>query len=171
MLASEFPLLLNRRSSLPRLVTLCDQAPSTPFDVVRNVVEKQLGKNFDDMFEFFDVEPVGSASIAQVHRARLKLSKTDVVVKRIGDTLDFEIKRWSTGKQGNLRALLSTLQYIRPSDKKVDYQIQKLTNAVDNATAREKSGNAEANGKDRHSDEEDLLKYRPNPDMMDTDWS
>ncbi|ONL96183.1 hypothetical protein ZEAMMB73_Zm00001d028489 [Zea mays] len=155
MLASEFPLLLNRRSSLPRLVTLCDQAPSTPFDVVRNVVEKQLGKNFDDMFEFFDVEPVGSASIAQ----------------RIGDTLDFEIKRWSTGKQGNLRALLSTLQYIRPSDKKVDYQIQKLTNAVDNATAREKSGNAEANGKDRHSDEEDLLKYRPNPDMMDTDWS
>ncbi|KAL5681313.1 hypothetical protein ACJX0J_007698, partial [Zea mays] len=29
---------------------------------------------------------------------------------RIGDTLDFEIKRWSTGKQGNLRALLSTLQ-------------------------------------------------------------
>ncbi|PWZ55836.1 Auxilin-related protein 1 [Zea mays] len=89
---------------------------------------------------------------------------------RIGDTLDFEIKRWSTGKQGNLRALLSTLQYIRPSDKKVDYQIQKLTNAADNATAREKSGNAEVNGKDGHSDEEDLLKYRPNPDMMDTDW-
>ncbi|KAL5647294.1 hypothetical protein ACJX0J_041649, partial [Zea mays] len=92
------------------------------------------------------------------------------IFKRIGDTLDFEIKRWSTGKQGNLRALLSTLQYIRPSDKKVDYQIQKLTNAADNATAREKSGNAEANGKDGHSDEEDLLKYRPNPDMMDTDW-
>ncbi|AQL02123.1 Inosine triphosphate pyrophosphatase [Zea mays] len=67
MLASEFPLLLNNRSSLPRLVTLCDQTPSMPFDVVRNVVEKQLGKNFDDMFEFFDVEPVGSASIAQVN--------------------------------------------------------------------------------------------------------
>ncbi|KAL5682920.1 hypothetical protein ACJX0J_009305, partial [Zea mays] len=60
---------------------------------------------------------------------------------------------------------------ICPSDKKVDYQIQKLTNAADNATAREKSGNAEVNGKDGHSDEEDLLKYRPNPDMMDTDWS
>uniref|UniRef100_A0A804MPH5 Uncharacterized protein n=1 Tax=Zea mays TaxID=4577 RepID=A0A804MPH5_MAIZE len=87
MLASEFPLLLNNRSSLPRLVTLCDQTPSTPFDVVRNVVEKQLGKNFDDMFEFFDVEPVGSASIAQVHRARLKLSKTDVVVKVNGPVL------------------------------------------------------------------------------------
>jgi len=64
-----------------RLVTLCDQAPATPFVVVRDVVEKQFGKNFDDIFEFFDVEPVGSASIAQVHRARLKLSKADVAVK------------------------------------------------------------------------------------------
>jgi len=25
-----------------------------------------------------------------------------------------------------------------------------------------------AKGKDEHSDEEDPLKYRPNPDMMDT---
>ncbi|RLN24178.1 hypothetical protein C2845_PM07G31890 [Panicum miliaceum] len=64
-----------------RLVTLCDRAPATPYDVVRDVVEKQFGKNFDDIFEFFDVEPVGSASIAQVHRARLKLSNTDVAVK------------------------------------------------------------------------------------------
>ncbi|EEC70611.1 hypothetical protein OsI_01854 [Oryza sativa Indica Group] len=30
---------------------------------------------------------------------------------RIGETLDFEIKRWAAGKEGNLRALLSTLQY------------------------------------------------------------
>lgn len=32
--------------------------------------------------------------------------------QRIGDSLDFEIKRWSAGKEGNLRALLSTLQYV-----------------------------------------------------------
>ncbi|KAF9599819.1 hypothetical protein IFM89_001765 [Coptis chinensis] len=31
---------------------------------------------------------------------------------RIAETLDVEIKRWSAGKQGNLRALLSTLQYV-----------------------------------------------------------
>ncbi|XP_066310492.1 uncharacterized protein [Miscanthus floridulus] len=60
------------------------------------------------------------------------------------------------------------LEKIRPIDKKAEYQIQKLTNAADNATAREKTGNAEAKGKDEHSDEEDHLKYRPNPDMMDT---
>jgi hypothetical protein len=32
--------------------------------------------------------------------------------QRLGETLDFEIKRWSAGKEGNLRALLSTLQYV-----------------------------------------------------------
>ncbi|RLN05524.1 neuroguidin-A [Panicum miliaceum] len=60
------------------------------------------------------------------------------------------------------------LEKIRPIDKKAEYQIQKLTNAADGATAQEKAGNAEAKGKGEHSDEEDLLKYRPNPDMMDT---
>ncbi|KAI3678621.1 hypothetical protein L6452_37920 [Arctium lappa] len=31
---------------------------------------------------------------------------------RIAGTLDMEIKRWAAGKEGNLRALLSTLQYV-----------------------------------------------------------
>ncbi|XP_077244325.1 uncharacterized protein LOC143884566 isoform X2 [Tasmannia lanceolata] len=31
---------------------------------------------------------------------------------RLAETLDAEIKRWSNGKEGNIRALLSTLQYI-----------------------------------------------------------
>ncbi|KAJ1286757.1 hypothetical protein BS78_03G376200 [Paspalum vaginatum] len=60
------------------------------------------------------------------------------------------------------------LEKIRPIDKKAEYQIQKLTSAADVASAREKAGNAKDKGKGEHSDEEDLLKYRPNPDMMDT---
>ncbi|XP_043711569.1 auxilin-like protein 1 isoform X2 [Telopea speciosissima] len=35
---------------------------------------------------------------------------------RLAETLDAEVKRWSSGKEGNLRALLSTLQYILGSD-------------------------------------------------------
>ncbi|KAF2540947.1 hypothetical protein F2Q68_00028754 [Brassica cretica] len=31
---------------------------------------------------------------------------------RIAETLDAEVKRWSSGKEGNIRALLSTLQYV-----------------------------------------------------------
>ncbi|KAJ6888844.1 hypothetical protein NC652_029824, partial [Populus alba x Populus x berolinensis] len=64
-----------------RLVTLYDRAPATPFDAVKLVLEKELGRSIEDIFERFDVEPLGSASIAQVHRARLKGDKSDVVVK------------------------------------------------------------------------------------------
>ncbi|EXC04028.1 hypothetical protein L484_006920 [Morus notabilis] len=64
-----------------RLVTLCDQAPATPFDAVQRVLEKEFGQSIWEMFESIDEYPLGSASIAQVHRARLKGDKSDVVVK------------------------------------------------------------------------------------------
>lgn len=35
-----------------------------------------------------------------------------VWIQRIAETLDIEIKRWAAGKEGNLRALLATLQYV-----------------------------------------------------------
>ncbi|KAK6123694.1 hypothetical protein DH2020_042563 [Rehmannia glutinosa] len=71
-----------------RLVTLCDQAPATPYSVIKVVVEQELGQSVDELFERFDFDPLGSASIAQlqlmsnqVHRARIKGDKSDVVVK------------------------------------------------------------------------------------------
>lgn len=54
---------------------------------------------------------------------------------------------------------------VRPIDKKLQYQIQKLTrvssSAVDKGGLSEKEEDATATQK-----EEDLLKYRPNPDML-----
>lgn len=51
---------------MKRLVTLCDQAPATPYDEIKNVLEKEYGHGIDELFERFDVNPLGSASIAQV---------------------------------------------------------------------------------------------------------
>jgi hypothetical protein len=49
-----------------RLVTLCDRAPATPFGDVQLMLEKELGQSIGEMFERFEMDPLGSASIAQV---------------------------------------------------------------------------------------------------------
>ena len=48
-------------------MTLCDQAAPTPYEVVQVLLEKELGKSMDEVFDRFDEDPLGSASIAQVH--------------------------------------------------------------------------------------------------------
>jgi ubiquinone biosynthesis protein len=57
-----------------------DQVPPEPFDVVRLIVEQDLGARMDDVFEWFDTTPIAAASIAQVHAAKLRTGE-DVVVK------------------------------------------------------------------------------------------
>ena len=60
---------------------LCrDQVPPEPFDVVRTVVEADLGGRLEDLFSSFDRIPLAAASIAQVHAATLHTGE-EVVVK------------------------------------------------------------------------------------------
>ncbi len=48
-----------------------DTGPPVPFPDVRQRVEEDLGLSLRDAFAEFDPEPIGTASIAVVHRARL----------------------------------------------------------------------------------------------------
>ena len=57
-----------------------DAVPPKSFEVVRAVVEGELGKPLDAVYSEFDPEPIASASLAQVHRARL-LDGREVAVK------------------------------------------------------------------------------------------
>nr|CAD1829955.1 unnamed protein product [Ananas comosus var. bracteatus] len=51
-------------------------------------------------------------ALAEKNERDMQTQREQAERHRIGETMDFEIKRWAAGKEGNLRALLSTLQYI-----------------------------------------------------------
>ncbi|KAG4954907.1 hypothetical protein JHK87_040501 [Glycine soja] len=58
-----------------------DRAPPVPFEEIESILRKELGKPLESVYEYIDPTPIASASIAQVHGARLKGSREDVVIK------------------------------------------------------------------------------------------
>ncbi len=62
------------------LASLQQSAPPMDYSVVREVIKNELGAFPEELFKRFDQEPLASASIGQVHRAKLK-DGTDVVLK------------------------------------------------------------------------------------------
>jgi len=57
----------------------------SPFDgkLAKQQMEKALGGSLDTWFDDFDIEPLASASIAQVHTAKLKENGREIVLKVI----------------------------------------------------------------------------------------
>ena len=62
------------------LESLMDHLPPVPFAQVTRVIERDLGAPVEAVFDHVEVEPLGSASIAQVHRATTH-DGDDVVLK------------------------------------------------------------------------------------------
>jgi len=72
--------LSTRRDLLPEdisdeLAKLQDQVPPFPSHQAVAMIEKAFGKKLDELFSHFEHTPVASASIAQVHFARLRNNK------------------------------------------------------------------------------------------------
>ncbi len=58
-----------------------DQTPTLPFSYIQEVLAEEFeGKNLNEIFSFIDEKPLASASIAQVHAAKL-VTGEDVVLK------------------------------------------------------------------------------------------
>ena len=63
------------------LQKLRDNTPTTPFDEIKNVIESELKSPIEEIYSEIDETPLGSASIGQVYKARLKSTGKEVAIK------------------------------------------------------------------------------------------
>lgn len=121
-------MLSTRRDLLPadianELKRLQDQVPPFPGDLAVARVEKELEMSLEEAFAEFDRVPLASASIAQVHAARLH-SGEDVVVKIIRPSID-RVMRQDMALLYQVAKLLSVVpeaRRLRPVEVIRDYE-------------------------------------------------
>ncbi|HET6537647.1 MAG TPA: 2-polyprenylphenol 6-hydroxylase [Sphingopyxis sp.] len=104
--------------AVKNLLTLQDQLPPVSFESIRHEIESSFERSLDDLFSEFDPVPVGSASIAQVHRAVTQDGRQVAVkVRRPGVdkqfARDIETYEWAAA---HLEALGGEATRLRPRE-------------------------------------------------------
>ena len=114
------------------LLALQDKLPPVPFALIRREIETSFERSLESLFSRFDPEPVGAASIAQVHQAwTADGRKVAVKVLRPGVreklARDIETYEWAAahlealgGEAGRLRPRLVIANFKRWTAREVD---------------------------------------------------
>ncbi|MEE8430943.1 MAG: AarF/UbiB family protein [Candidatus Desulfatibia sp.] len=121
---------------IKELAKLQDNVPPFDFSEVRGIIEAEFGVPLKDLFEFFDEASFASASIGQVHRARLADGETVAVkvqrpgIKKIIE-VDLEIMlHLATLMERNIeemslyRPAKIVEEFARTLEKEIDYTIE-----------------------------------------------
>ena len=122
-------LLSTRRDLLPEdvsdeLALLQDRVPPFPASEAVDIIERDLGRQVDELFARFDHEPMASASVAQVHGAKLH-SGEEVVIKVIRPDIERVIRKDIALMYLFSRILLTLVREarrLRPMDVIRDYE-------------------------------------------------
>lgn len=111
---------------IKELVRLQDRVPPFDSDTVREILQGAYGQPLDTLFAEFDQTPLASASIAQVHAARL-LDGREVVIKVVRPNIEAVIRRdvallhviadfleryWSEGRRLRPRAVVNEYEKV-----------------------------------------------------------
>ncbi len=74
------------------LTSLQDRMPPFPMEKAKAAIAEELGQSVETLFSEFSA-PVAAASIAQVHRARMKATGTEVAVKVLRPDIETRFRR------------------------------------------------------------------------------
>ncbi|MDY6977397.1 MAG: ubiquinone biosynthesis regulatory protein kinase UbiB [Pseudomonadota bacterium] len=114
-------MLSTRRDLLPpaianELARLQDKVPPFSSDAAQDIIKQALGlSDLNELFSEFETAPLASASIAQVHAAKLKHNNEDVVVK----VLRPDIRDTIVADMELLFSLANVLQRWLPDGKRL----------------------------------------------------
>ena len=97
------------------LAGLHDRVPPRPFAVIRQQIERELKRPIDSVYAEFDPKPLASASLAQVHRAKLRDGRA-CAVKVQYPNIESIIR-------ADLRNMMTVLRWLAWIEPDFDYQI------------------------------------------------
>ena len=92
------------------LEKLQDRVPPFPTSTAKKILEDELGRKIEDVYDDFQEEALAAASLGQVHLAKLKTTGEQVIVKvqrpGLKEIFDIDLK--------NLRVIAKWLQKVDP---------------------------------------------------------
>ncbi len=113
---------------------LLDEVPPEPLSTVISTIEQEFKRPIKDLFTHIDSKPLGSASVAQVHKARMKNGAAAAVKVQRPDIrknfiADIDIIRYIAQKiqkhlQNNVNVIQIVDEFERYTKKELDFTVE-----------------------------------------------
>ncbi|OUM87020.1 MAG: ABC transporter [Bacillus thermozeamaize] len=156
--------LVTRQDILPEPVTrelekLLDEVPPLPFGYLQLMLEEELPDGLQT-FEWIDPRPLGSASLAQVYRAKMK-SGQDVAVKVVRPTVE---KLFQTDIVV-IKKLVKRLNALLPEELRASLDLTGLVEDYYSSSLKELDMRAEARTMNEHRQYENDFEWIRVPEV------
>ena len=127
------------------LSKLQSDTPSDDFETVKSIVESELGKPLEEVFVDFETTPIASASIGQVHLAKISADKFCCEPSDPADAesgmIDVVVKVRHAGNESKIETDLDIISGLAQLAERIDefkaYQPVQVVNALSRSMRRE----------------------------------
>ena len=127
------------------LSKLQSDTPSDDFETVKSIVEEELGKPLEEVFIDFETTPIASASIGQVHLAKISADKFCCEPSNPADAesglIDVVVKVRHAGNESKIETDLDIISGLAQLAERIEefkaYQPVQVVNALSRSMRRE----------------------------------